>query len=294
MLSLALRLTGAGVLASSAALKLATPKGSSSALATFGLASARLRWVVWGAITFAEAALSAGVLAGVGAACYAGAALMLVLAGVLGLALARGRGGQRCGCFGPTSRVTPLAVVRNLALAAVLAVIPSLPRHHLSTDQWLGLGLAVSLLAVAGLAVAVLAMARQVGELRLALGPRSALEIEGEGPEIGERSPLIERFAPDPRARLALAVFSSEGCPMCASLEPSIRLLEGDPTASVLSFDEVRDADAWRALAVPGAPYAVALGLDGTVLAKGTFNSLPQLESVLGTAERRVREVAPA
>jgi hypothetical protein len=42
---------------------------------------------------------------------------------------------------------------------------------------------------------------------------------------------------------------------------------------------------------VPGSPYAVALGLDGTVLAKGTFNSLGQLESVLATAERREREV---
>jgi hypothetical protein len=190
--------------------------------------------------------------------------------------------------------VTPLAVVRNLALAALLAAIPSLPRHHLTTDQWLGLGLAVALLAVAALWVAVLAMARQVGELRLERGPRSALEIEDEGPDIGERSTLIERFEPGPGTRLALAVFSSEGCAMCASLEPSIRLLKGDPTAAVLSFDEVRDADAWRALAVPGAPYAVALGVDGTVLAKGTFNSLPQLESVLGTAERRAGEVASA
>jgi hypothetical protein len=34
----------------------------------------------------------------------------------------------------------------------------------------------------------------------------------------------------------------------------------------------------------------VALRRDGRVLAKGTFNSLAQLESVLGTAERRMRE----
>jgi hypothetical protein len=38
---------------------------------------------------------------------------------------------------------------------------------------------------------------------------------------------------------------------------------------------------------VPGSPYAVALDLDGTVLAKGTFNNLAQLESVVATAERR-------
>ena len=38
---------------------------------------------------------------------------------------------------------------------------------------------------------------------------------------------------------------------------------------------------------IPGSPYAVAMALDGTVLAKGTFNDLAQLESVLATAERR-------
>jgi hypothetical protein len=55
-------------------------------------------------------------------------------------------------------------------------------------------------------------------------------------------------------------------------------------------FDEVRDADAWREADAPGSPFAVAIGLDGTVLAKGTFNNLAQLESVLATAERRRAE----
>ena len=59
-------------------------------------------------------------------------------------------------------------------------------------------------------------------------------------------------------------------------------------------FDEHRDAEAWEALSVPGSPYAVALGLDGTVLAKGTFNSLGQLESVLAAAERREAEAVGA
>jgi hypothetical protein len=55
----------------------------------------------------------------------------------------------------------------------------------------------------------------------------------------------------------------------------------------VRSFEEGGDAAAWSELRVPGSPYAVALDLDGTVLAKGTFNNLAQLESVLATAERR-------
>ena len=57
-------------------------------------------------------------------------------------------------------------------------------------------------------------------------------------------------------------------------------------------FDEVEDADAWALADVPGSPFAVAVGADGTVLAKGTFNSAPsrQLASVLGAAaERRAR-----
>ena len=48
-----------------------------------------------------------------------------------------------------------------------------------------------------------------------------------------------------------------------------------------------RDADAWAAADVPGSPFAVALDADGTVLAKGTFNTGAQLESVLAAAERR-------
>jgi hypothetical protein len=51
-----------------------------------------------------------------------------------------------------------------------------------------------------------------------------------------------------------------------------------------VTFDEEADAEAWQALAVPGSPYAVALGPDGVVLAKGTFNSLYQLESVVAAA----------
>ncbi len=57
-------------------------------------------------------------------------------------------------------------------------------------------------------------------------------------------------------------------------------------------FDEHRDAPVWRAAAVPGSPYAVALSDDGMTLAKGTFNTLAQLESILATA--RARERGPA
>jgi hypothetical protein len=135
--------------------------------------------------------------------------------------------------------------------------------------------------------VAVLALAREVGVLRLRLGPSSALEIPEEGPELGSRVDLVERFAGEAGTDLALAIFTSEGCRVCRALEPAIATLEGDSALAVMSFDEVTEADVWRDLGVPGSPFALALDPDGTVLAKGTFNNLAQLESVLATAERR-------
>jgi hypothetical protein len=80
---------------------------------------------------------------------------------------------------------------------------------------------------------------------------------------------------------------------MCRALAPTIEAFGRDPRVALRTFDEVADAEAWAAADVPGSPFAVALGADGTVLAKGTFNTGAQLESVLATAERR-RGLAPA
>lgn len=275
------------MLAASAVSKLAAPGSSRAALGTFGIRNERTRWTVWAALVAAELALAAGVAANLDPAAYAAAGLMAAFAIVLAVALARGRAGAPCACFGARSTVRPAAVARNVVLAAGFAIVPSLPPSSLSSDQWLGLGLGVSLLATAGLAVAVLALVREVGMLRLRLGPDSALEIPEEGPELGSRSPLIGRFEPAPPAELALAVFVSAGCRACQSLAPAIDSLRGDPIVALETFDEVGDASAWGEAAAPGSPYAVAMDVAGIVLAKGTFNNLAQLESVLATAERR-------
>lgn len=81
---------------------------------------------------------------------------------------------------------------------------------------------------------------------------------------------------------------------MCQALEPAVRALARDPLLAVERFDEHADAAVWRALAIPGSPYAVVLALDGTVLSQGTFNSVRQLESLVATAEAREREPARA
>jgi hypothetical protein len=290
VLGLVARFVLALVLAGSAVLKLASPGSSRASLATFEIEGTGLRWIAWALLIAAELGLAAGVAAGSDAAAWAAACLMGLFAAALLGALLRGRAGAPCACFGSRSTVGWGAVARNVLLAAGFAAVPFLPEESLSTDEWLALGLVVALVLCVVLAVAVLALAREVGMLRLRLGPSAALEIPDEGPPLGSRVSAIERFRPRPGAALALAVFTSEGCRVCAALEPAIGALARDSVLAVESFDERRDADAWEQLAVPGSPYAIALALDGTVLAKGTFNNLAQLESVVGAAERRRAE----
>lgn len=277
----------AAVLAGAALLKLASPRSSAAALGTFGLPDSALRWLAWGGLICAELGLAAGVAAGSDAASYLAAGMLALFGLALLGALLRGRAGAPCACFGSRSRVGWPAVARNFALAAAFAGLPMLPTDSLSTDEWLALGLVVALLACAGLGVAVLALAREVGMLRLRLGPQSALEIPEEGPPLGERAAMAGGFEVGPRTELLLAVFLSEGCHVCRTVEPALESLAREPVLSVRVLEEAGDAAAWRELRVPGSPYAIAFDLDGTVLAKGSFNTLAQLESVLATAERR-------
>lgn len=284
------------LLATAAVLKLAAPRSSAAALATFGVHDRRAQWVAWAAVVVAELALAVGVAAGVDAAAFAAAGLTAAFAVAQAVALARGRRGAPCACFGARSTVGPAAIVRNVLLAAAFAALPFLPDTPASTQAWLGLGLAVCGLAIAGLVVAVLALAREVGLLRLALGPQQALEIPSEGPPLGEPAPeLLAACAPGGRTLLALAVFSSEGCRMCQAVAPAVAVLARERSLAVAALDEVRDAGLWTIADVPGSPYAVALDpRDATVLAKGTFNGPAQLESVLATAQRRMGERAAA
>jgi hypothetical protein len=276
-----LRLLLAAVLLGSAATKLAAGKRGRQALASYGL-HGRAAAAAWAGTIALEGLLGLLVAAGVPGAAEAAAVLLGLFTLLLVVAIARGRSGRPCGCFGSRSRIGWGAAARSACLAAAFAV----PDASLSTEAWLGVGLAVALVGVAALAVALLALAREVGELRLAVAPQAALSIDHEGPELGGRVGLIERF--ERRASMAVAIFTSPGCSLCAALEPSLRLLARDSEVELVLFDEHDDAEAWESLAVPGSPYAVVLAPDGEVLAKGTFNSLYQLESLLGPAAVRV------
>ncbi len=284
-----------GVLAGAGVMKLVRP------------ASVELRLL--GAL---ELCVGLGVLA-FGRAPLLFAAIMLWgFAAWLGLALARGRGGEPCNCFTARSKIGVGEAGRTLALALLATglVIGGADAGAgafslLSGVQWLAL--ACALLACGLLALGWIAamLAREVAQLRgghspgasVALrasggwgAPRGALEILEEGPPLGSESPLIERFALGEGEELALAVFLSEGCAVCRELEPLLAVFAVRTGTALVVFDEVREQLAWHSAAIPGSPYAVALDRAGVVLAKGTFNTLEQLASVPATARARRRE----
>ena len=295
MVEMGLRLVLAGVLAGAAIAKLANPSAGREALAGFGFESPAARAIGFWSLIAIELGLAAGLIAGSTEAAILGAGLMAMFALVMAGAIARGRAGEPCGCFGARSRIGWAGVVRNFALAAGFIAVAVLPSEDLTTDQWLGLGLIGALGASAALGAMTLALAREVGLLRMRVGPASALEIPHEGPEVGSRTE-IGAAIDGPRAEGARAwpssprraVTSARRCAPRSTRSPRIR--RSPSAASTRS----PSADAWLALDVPGSPYAVALDAQGTVLAKGTFNNLAQLESILAAGERRRAGLAEA
>jgi hypothetical protein len=287
VLSVTLSLALALVLLVSAGTKLASGPAGRAALATYGIRGEPLASVVWAALGALEAGLAVCLAAGAESAAWATAALFTLFTAAQAVVLLQGRGGAPCACFGSKGRIGHASIGRAALLAAAAAVLPLLDRRPLTTEEWLAIGLGAALAGIVVLGLGVLALARELGELRLALAPQGALEIAGEGPEIGGRTALAERFGGLRDEDFGLAVFTSDGCHICQALAPAIALFERDPRVVVRRFDEHEDADTWALADVPGSPFAVAVGADGTVLAKGTFNSGAQLESVLAAAERR-------
>jgi hypothetical protein len=124
--------------------------------------------------------------------------------------------------------------------------------------------------------------------LHLRLGPRGALEEEGEGPELGTAigHPAV------PVGRAALVAFTSAGCPVCHQIVPGLRVLQRDPALAVVhaAYEEEDGPELHAAFDVPGTPYAVYLDAAGVVRAKGTVNTLEQLESLVAAGGSRARE----
>ena len=144
------------------------------------------------------------------------------------------------------------------------------------------------------LCVVVVALARQVGTLHLRLGARGALEIDEEGPQLGEAlPPLAARGADGQTLTIGgpgegrLLLFSSPTCIVCREVAPG---LPAAARAGGLVPQVVHDPDAERTFDVPGTPFLLVLDDLGIVRAKGTVNNLEQMEGLVDTAVRRMRE----
>jgi hypothetical protein len=284
------------VLCVAAGLKAWRADGAAEALATYGIHDPLVQRAAAWTLVVAELALTGALAASLSWAPAAVAGLFLAIAAATLAALLAGRKGRPCACFGSASRLAWSSPARAAALALLAAAIacgwlPTAPRGY---ERWLTVGLSVSLAAGAALAVAVLALAREVGVLRLGVGSRGALEIPGEGPHVGLPQVWATAVELHSRAVLRLAIFTSEGCPLCGQVTPAVEHVAADPLLAVRIFDEAADAAIWTQAKVPGSPYAVVMSTDGVTLAKGTFNSLGQLESVLATARFRERGLSVA
>ncbi|MFB3738760.1 MAG: hypothetical protein ACE14W_07320 [Candidatus Velamenicoccus archaeovorus] len=161
---------------------------------------------------------------------------------------------------------------------------------------WWAAAFVVLWLLVAVLAVVVIALARQVGLLHLRLGPRGALEIDTEGPPLGEAPPpMTARTADGPPEQLGgpgplrLVLFSSPTCPICREVAPGIPVAA---RAAGMVPQVLHDPEAERRYAVPGTPYLVVLDELGLVRAKGTVNDLEQVEGLVDTALDRIAQGA--
>lgn len=174
--------------------------------------------------------------------------------------------------------------------------------------------------AVILLAVALLAVARQVGVLHERVAPVGALVI-GEGPQRGDPAPQIvgttlsgtrltvggER----PGQGMQLLFFVAPTCPICKELLPTAkRFAESEALELVLIGDGdagqhrrmadkhgiahdrfINGPDIGRAFHVGKLPFAALLSEGGRVLALGLVNSREHLESLVNAHESGFRSV---
>lgn len=162
----------------------------------------------------------------------------------------------------------------------------------------------------------VVSLARQIGTLHLRLGPRGALEMDAEGPPLGE-APVPadattvggETISVGGPGKAQVLLFVSPTCHVCEQVMPSVGVAARAKAmdAIVLSdTDDVETAHLFAArdldvpvvagkglamkYAVPGTPFVVVLDELGVVRAKGTVNNLEQLEGLIDTAVARASE----
>ena len=184
-------------------------------------------------------------------------------------------------------------------------------------EGWWAASYVVLWVLVVVLALVVVALARQIGTLHMRIGPHGALEIDTEGPPLGEPA---ERFEAEDvlgepvtvggPGEQQLLLFVSPGCQLCAQVLPSVDAVAaaGDMRPLVLADGDREEAlsyyasRSWKAplvpathiaesYEIPGTPFAVILDDLGVVRSKGTINNLEQMEGLIDTARKRLDAV---
>jgi methylamine dehydrogenase accessory protein MauD len=183
-------------------------------------------------------------------------------------------------------------------------------------EGWWATSYVILWVLVAALCFVVVALARQIGTLHLRLGPRGALDIDIEGPELDEAPEPIDTADLQGRpvtiggpGEPQLLMFVSPGCQLCEQVLPSIGAVSeaGDMTPYVLSDADASETkrvfvrkrvrapvvpahEVARSYSIPGTPYVVILDDLGVVRGKGSVNNLEQMEGLVDTARRRLEE----
>ena len=259
-------------------------------LTAYGLPARYARETAW-AVMAAEAVVGLLLILGVAMPfpAYAAVALGVVFLAALGQARLRGVERLRCGCFGASEGKTDHLLLRAggfTALALVAAVGGGLELSA-SSDTVVAAVLVLLSGAVVLLTLLVLALYRQVGVLTLRIGPRVPFELAEEGPQLGDAAPPLEGLR---GRRSEVVFFFSSTCSLCRQLSPGVAALARQGL-SVRVVEEELEEDAFKRWNVPGTPFVVHL-VDGVVAAKGTVNTLEELETLLDTGRARIHAAA--
>ena len=165
------------------------------------------------------------------------------------------------------------------------------------------------------LALAVFALARQVGVLHERVAPAGAL-LPTSGPEVGEATKAVDYpdlqggivtvGGPSPDGKATLILWISPGCPVCRNLVPTARALARDEKLGLLFASDGDRPERHRdyvkelriddypyilsqalglSFAVSKLPFAALIGPDGILRSKGLVNTREHLESLVISME---------
>ena len=173
-----------------------------------------------------------------------------------------------------------------------------------------------------GLALTVVALARQIGVLHERIAPAGALMVSG-GPKVGEASPVLDVVdiagqeysigTVREDAKSTLLFFLSPNCPVCKTLLPVLKssqkserdwldiLLTSDGDSAeqqafieeykLQEFSYILSSNLGMTYQVGKLPFAVLLDNEGIIRSKGLVNSREHLESLFEAKERGVASI---